>query len=174
MWFKQDNISLPEEVHSPSSAFCKEGRSWKDTGACFIQQQLYSLYVCVLPLAPPTPTSSKGICSKRATGTTYMHPPGQPGNPAPALPPGCEPQTDSVHPTFPLFHGQRYKLVCVYNNCVLTAGCRADRQSSPNGKHYLWPSSPSQRQGSVYCRQHNSRWYQRACQRSTIIRSHFN
>lgn len=60
------------------------------------------------------------------------------------------------------------------NNRVLTAGCRADRRSSPNGKHYLWPSSPSQRQGSAYCRQRNSRWYQRACQRSTIIRSHFN
>lgn len=129
--------------------------------------------VCVLPLAPPTPTSSKGICRKRATGT-YTHPPAQPGKPAQALPAGCEPQTGSVHQTFPQFHGQRYKLVCVYNNCVLTAGCRADRQSSPNGKHYLWPSSPSQRQGSVYCRQRNSRWYQRACQRSTIIRSHFN
>ena len=131
--------------------------------------------VCVLPLAPPTPTSSKGICSKGATGT-YVHHPGQPNKPAQAMPAGCEPQTGSVDQTFLLFCKQRYKLVCVcvYNNCVLTAGCRADRQSSPNGKHYLWPSSPSQRQGSVYCRQHNSRWYQRACQRSTIIRSHFN
>lgn len=131
--------------------------------------------LCAPPPSLPTPPSSKGIRSKGATGT-YMHHPGQPHKPAQATPAGCEPQTGSVDRTFPLFWGQRYKLacVCVYNNRVLTAGCRADRQSSPNGKHYLWPSSPSQRQGSVYCRQRNSRWYQRACQRSTIIRSHFN
>lgn len=123
------------------------------------------------PVPPPIPTSSKGICSKGATGT-YMHHPGRHNKQAQAMSAGCEPQTGSLDQTF---CRQRYKLFCVcVCNCVLTAGCRADRQSSPNGKHYLWPSSPSQRQGSVYCRQHNSRWYQRACQRSTIIRSHFN
>lgn len=122
--------------------------------------------VCVLPLAPPIPPAPRGFAVK---GLQVL-----PCIPQVSLASQPEPQTGSLHQTLPLLHGQRQKLVCVYDNCVLTAGCRADRQSSPNGKHYLWPSSPSQRQGSVYCRQHNSRWYQRACQRSTIIRSHFN
>lgn len=128
-----------------------------------------TVYVCVLPLAPSTPASSKGICSKEATCSPQVSLATQPQPCHQAV----SPRRAACIQHFP-FRGQRYKLVCVYNNCVLTAGCRADRQSSPNGKHYLWPSSPSQRQGSVYCRQHNSRWYQRACQRSTIIRSHFN
>lgn len=48
---------------------------------------------------------------------------------------------------------------------LLTSGYKADRQNSPNGKHYLWPSSPFQRLGSVYCRLHSSPLYQRACER---------
>lgn len=45
---------------------------------------------------------------------------------------------------------------------ILTSGCRADRQNSPNGKHYLWLSSPFQRLGSVYCRLRSSPLYRRA------------
>lgn len=45
---------------------------------------------------------------------------------------------------------------------ILTSGYKADRQNSPNGKHYLWLSSPFQRLGSVYCRLHSSPLYQRA------------
>lgn len=45
---------------------------------------------------------------------------------------------------------------------ILTSGCKADRQNSPNGKHYLWLSSPFQRLGSVYCRLHSSLLYQTA------------
>lgn len=48
---------------------------------------------------------------------------------------------------------------------LLTSGYKADRQNSPNGKHYLWPSSPFQRLGSVYCRLRSSPLYQRACER---------
>lgn len=44
----------------------------------------------------------------------------------------------------------------------LTSGYKADRQNSPNGKHYLWLSSPFQRLGSVCCRLHSSPSYQRA------------
>lgn len=129
--------------------------------------------VCVLPSPFQLPPAPRGFAVKGLQVLTCITQVSLINQPEPA---GCEPQTGSADQIFPLFCRQRYKLVCVcvYNNCVLTAGCRADRQSSPNGKHYLWPSSPSQRQGSVYCRQHNSRWYQRACQRSTIIRSHFN
>lgn len=124
-----------------------------------------------MPLSPPQLPPAPGGFAGKATGTHAGSPLRQP-----------EPCQRAASPRkvvwvvhFPVLQA-KYKLahVCVYNNCVLTAGCRADRQSSPNGKHYLWPSSPSQRQGSVYCRQRNSRWYQRACQRSTIIRSHFN
>lgn len=44
----------------------------------------------------------------------------------------------------------------------LTSGYKADRQNSPNDKHYLWLSSPFQRLGSVYCRLHSSPLYRRA------------
>lgn len=51
---------------------------------------------------------------------------------------------------------------------LLTSGYKADRQNSPNGKHYLWLSSPFQRLGSVYCRQRSSLLYQRAWKRERI------
>lgn len=61
---------------------------------------------------------------------------------------------------------QRVNLISLANcSPNLTSGGRADRRSSLNGRRCLWLSSPSQRQGSAYCRLHSSPSPRRACSR---------
>lgn len=69
----------------------------------------------------------------------------------------------STHSLFTSLISQLNLISLVNCSPNLTSGDRADRQSSLNGKRCLWLSSPSQRQGSVYCRLHSSLSPQRAC-----------